>query len=31
MENIGPSAKIIAECEGLDAHAQSIKVRLNEK
>ena len=31
MDNIGPSAKIIAECEGLDAHAQSIKVRLNEK
>ena len=28
---LGPSARIIAECEGLDAHAKSIQVRLNGK
>tara|TARA_B100001057_G_scaffold360660_1_gene363029 strand:+ start:305 stop:1600 length:1296 start_codon:yes stop_codon:yes gene_type:complete len=28
---LGPSAKIIAECEGLDAHANSIQARLNGK
>jgi histidinol dehydrogenase len=31
IKNLGPSAKIIADCEGLDAHAQSIQVRLDEK
>jgi len=28
---LGPSASIIAECEGLDAHAKSIQARLNGK
>ena len=28
---LGPSAKFIADCEGLDAHAESIQARLNEK
>jgi histidinol dehydrogenase len=31
IKNLGPSAKIIADCEGLDAHAQSIQARLNGK
>ena len=31
IKTLGPSAKIIADCEGLDAHAESIQARLNEK
>ena len=31
IKTLGPSAKIIADCEGLDAHAESILARLNEK
>ena len=28
IKTLGPSAKIIADCEGLDAHAESIQARL---
>jgi len=31
IKALGPSAKIIADCEGLNAHAESIQARLNEK
>ena len=31
IKTLGPSAKFIADCEGLDAHAESIQARLNEK
>ena len=31
IKTLGPSAKLIADCEGLDAHAESIQARLNEK
>jgi len=31
IKTLGPSASIIAECEGLDAHAKSIQARLNGK
>jgi len=31
IKSLGPSAKIIADCEGLNAHAESIQARLNEK
>ena len=28
VENLGPSAILLADCEGLDAHANSIKIRI---
>jgi histidinol dehydrogenase len=31
IKALGPSAKIIADCEGLNAHAESIQARLDEK
>lgn len=31
IKALGPSAKIIADCEGLNAHAESIRARLDEK
>ena len=31
IKALGPSAKFIADCEGLNAHAESIQARLNEK
>lgn len=31
IKTLGPSAKIIAECEGLDAHAKSIQARIDGK
>ena len=30
IKNLGPSAILLAECEGLDAHANSIKLRLED-
>ena len=31
IKALGPSAKIIADCEGLNAHAESIQARFDEK
>ena len=30
IKKLGPSAILLAECEGLDAHANSIKLRLED-
>ena len=30
IDNLGPSAILLADCEGLDAHANSIKIRIKD-